>query len=1304
VVALAFGLMGITGAPHAVAATISFGGDLGTASSEGSCTAAPSTVTSDHDNSVEQNNPNSIKDPSHQDVHIRSKSGENNRGFINFPMPAVPAGCEVGGATLALTARTWDLGRTIQIQRAASSWTETTITWNNQPAATGPIATVSSGEFYSVEVSQQVRDMYTSGQFGFVLRDATEDGPGDSMQKPYSKEGSVLPALTISWQPANADSLAIPLASAVPAGSSVIVSLAMEDVSGAVSATDGAGNVYSVDAAASHEDVSRTVILSAHDVAPLLPGDSITISHPNTSSRSGSAAFYTGLAPVGALDASGDASGTDASPSSGAVTTAQADELVIGAITASGSATFTPGTGFTALSGSESGVGRLNPEYQIVSATGSYEANGTLSASGDWSAAVATYRMDVEAPSPAITQPPAATNDVTPTVEGTSGTYNSDSQTITLRIYEGPDISGVLLDTRVTTRDGSGGWSLDVPTPLAEGIYTVQAEQTDLAGNVGQSLAHTFEVDTTAPEPPTLESTPPAEGNDTSVQWAFSGEASAVFECRLEKGSTTISDWTDCDGLASYTLVDGDGTYTFSVRQTDPAGNTSDGASFDYLLDTEAPSVNITDAPASPGNDVDPVWSFASEPGSTTECSLDGPGGPVDPSAPCAGSYTFDLSGLPDGDYTFGVQATDTASNSGPPDTHLYTLDTTGPVVTIDTAPSSPGNAVHPAWDFSTEPGAATECELRDQTGVLDAFATCSDSYAFDLSGLADGDFTFSVRATDGLGNLGTASVDTYTLDTLAPSVTFVTVPGPVGGNPDPVWTFSTEPGATTGCELRYQGGVIDAFAPCAGSYTFDLSGRPDGTYVLSVVATDVAGNVGVPVSNTYVLDTSGPVISMISGPDATGNDPKPVWTFSVASGSTTTCQLNGPGGVVDPVAPCSGSYTFDLSSQPDGPYTLSVHATDQWGNAGSVFSTTYILDRSAPSVTITSSPTTPDNNRDPQWAFVTEAGATTECRLTRGASEIAPYSLCSSAVAYSLAGEPDGDYTIAVQATDVAGNTGTPATGTYRLDTIGPVVAITSAPTQGTDTTPRWRFTSENDASFECRVSKGGTVIAPYDVCSSPFTSDLTGRNPGTFTFSVRATDGVGNRGPASTADYVLKAPKEDEDEQEEDAGGSDGSGGADGSGGSNGGSGSGSGTSTSSSADDRESGGGGPDESRDSNDPFVSGFGATSDRDGSKKSVEETRKKDRNAAPEPEGGTAAVEKVAPSEAGSSEDAPDGRSLFTTMRTAAFFVAKGSAFPIALVMLVLGFLIFQDRVDRRDPKLALAPVHPDPYIDFIPG
>lgn len=47
--------------------------------------------------------------------------------------------------------------------------------------------------------------------------------------------------------------------------------------------------------------------------------------------------------------------------------------------------------------------------------------------------------------------------------------------------------------------------------------------------------------------------------------------------------------------------------------------------------------------------------------------------------------------------------------------------------------------------------------------------------------------------------------------------------------------------------------------------------------------------------------------------------------------------------------------------------------------------------------------------------------------------------------------------------------------------------------------------------------------------------------------------------------------------------------------------------------------------------------------------------------------------------------------------------VAERSTISVSLLLVVVVFLLVQDRMDRNDPKLALAPVYPDPELDFGP-
>jgi uncharacterized membrane protein YtjA (UPF0391 family) len=59
-------------------------------------------------------------------------------------------------------------------------------------------------------------------------------------------------------------------------------------------------------------------------------------------------------------------------------------------------------------------------------------------------------------------------------------------------------------------------------------------------------------------------------------------------------------------------------------------------------------------------------------------------------------------------------------------------------------------------------------------------------------------------------------------------------------------------------------------------------------------------------------------------------------------------------------------------------------------------------------------------------------------------------------------------------------------------------------------------------------------------------------------------------------------------------------------------------------------------------------------------------------------------------------ERTTDGPSLFGRIGGAAAEAAKQVAFPLALALVVVAFLMVQNRLDRRDPKLASAPIAPD--------
>ncbi|HSZ31133.1 MAG TPA: fibronectin type III domain-containing protein, partial [Pseudonocardiaceae bacterium] len=121
-------------------------------------------------------------------------------------------------------------------------------------------------------------------------------------------------------------------ASGVRAGDTVVVSLLLSSTSitGAVSATDSAGNSYAV--ARDTNDGSggdRTVVLVSTGVKALAAGGSITLTYPSAAETHVSADEFSGVTGV---DTSAGATGTAAAFSSGTATTTQPSEILIGVV------------------------------------------------------------------------------------------------------------------------------------------------------------------------------------------------------------------------------------------------------------------------------------------------------------------------------------------------------------------------------------------------------------------------------------------------------------------------------------------------------------------------------------------------------------------------------------------------------------------------------------------------------------------------------------------------------------------------------------------------------------------------------------------------------------------------------------------------------------------------------------------------------------------------------------------------------------------------------------------------------------
>lgn len=624
---------------------------------------------------------------------------------------------------------------------------------------------------------------------------------------------------------------------------------------------------------------------------------------------------------------------------------------------------------------------------------------------------------------------------------------------------------------------------------VTDGPHSLQVRNTDAAGNQSSTATATYVLDRAAPGAPIVTG-PPSPSNDPSPVWTIAAEPGSTTECRLDAGP-----WAPCDGGFTTSFGPGsDGVHALSVRATDAAGNQGPEVTTTYTLDTTPPPApTLATAPAATSNSAMPTWTFTVEPGATASCSLDsGPWGP------CASPLTVDLTAAPDGYHELAIRATDAQGNVGPITLSGFTLDRLAPAAPeILTAPASPGSAATVTWTFTTPEGAETRCRIDDGPML-----PCADSRTVTFSD--DGPHRFAVASFDTAGNRSASAVAMYTLDRLAPAPPTIT-----GGPPSPSqlstpqWTFTVEHQSAGECSI--DGG---AWIPCTTTFSADLSGALDGAHTFRVRSADLAGNVGATATATYVLDRTPPGAPVISGgPPADSRDDTPTWTIVVDGDARAECRIDD-----GPWLPCADSITADLVAEPDGLHALEVRAIDPVGNVSPTSLATYDLDRLAPEVpAFTSVPVSPGNAFAPEWAFTYEPGTTAWCALD-GADPVA----CEGTYAAGVL--PDGTHTLVVTVTDAAGNTSPAATNVYELDTSPPAAPVLSAPrTPDREVRPTWGIALEPGAVAECSLDTGEPVA-----CGDVFTVDLLGQD-GPHRLVVVARDAAGNESAPASSTYVL-------------------------------------------------------------------------------------------------------------------------------------------------------------------------------------
>ncbi|MCY3121251.1 Ig-like domain-containing protein, partial [Acinetobacter baumannii] len=724
-----------------------------------------------------------------------------------------------------------------------------------------------------------------------------------------------------------------------------------------------------------------------------------------------------------------------------------------------------------------------------------------------------TYTLDTTAPNTPVIDPVNGTDPITGTAEPGSTVTVTYPDGSTKTVVAGPDgtwtvpnpglndgdeVTAVATDPAGNT-SGPGTAIVDAVGPNTDGVnFAVDSVTADNVINASEAAGN---VTITG-----ILKNVPSDAAATAVTIVING---VTYTATVDSAAGTWTVSVPGSGL----VADTDKTIDAKVTFTDAAGNSSTvNDTQTYTLDTAAPSAPVID----PVNGTDPITGTA-EPGSTVTVTYPN-GDTATVVAGPDGSWSVPNPGLNDGDEVEAI-ATDPAGNPSLPGTAI--VDAVGPntdgvnftvdSVTADNvinASEASGNVTVTGVLKNVPADAANTVVTvvingQTYTATVDSTAgTWTVSVpGSDLTADADKTIDAKVTFTDAAGNSSSVNdTQTYTLDTTAPDAPVI---NPVNGT-DPI-TGTAEPGSTV--TVTYPNGdTATVVAGPDGSWSVPNPGNLVDGDTVTATATDPAGNTSLPGTGTVSADITAPVVAL---DDVLTNDSTPALTGTV-NDPTATVVVNVDGVDYPAVNNGDGTWTLADNTLPtlaDGPHTITVTATDAAGNVGND-TAVVTIDTVAPNAPVLD----PINATDPVSGQA-EPGSTVTVTYPDGTTATVVAGTDGSWSVPNPGNLVDGD-TVTATATDPAGNTSLPGTGTVSADITAPVVALDDVLTN--DSTPALTGTV-NDPTATVVVNVDGVDYPAVNNGDGTWTladNTLPALTDGPHTITVTATDAAGNVG----------------------------------------------------------------------------------------------------------------------------------------------------------------------------------------------
>jgi hypothetical protein len=527
-----------------------------------------------------------------------------------------------------------------------------------------------------------------------------------------------------------------------------------------------------------------------------------------------------------------------------------------------------------------------------------------------------------------------------------------------------------------------------------------------------------------------------------------------------------------------------DGQYTAVAEQINAASETGASAPVTFTVDTTAPAVSIN-APSASTKEPEPTLTggLGVEAGDLPSVavtiyegsSVAGKLVTFGSATVTAATWSYTAPHLANGTYTAQASQSDEAGNIATSAAVTFRVDTTKPLVTMNTV-VSPTKNPEPALSggVGVAVGDLASVTVTVHEGTTTSGKTVASggakvnaaAWSYTPPRLADGTYTAQASQSDEAGNIGTSGTATFTIDTTAPAVTINAV---ASATKDSTPTLSGGGGVSPGDHpsvtvtiyvgASVAGGVVaSASAPIkAGTWTYTSGHLEDGTYTAQASQSDELENLGTSAAVTFRVDTKPPAVS-IDAPPALSNAAQPTITgdAGVELGDQSVTVTIHEGGSVNGKAVASGSATVSGQTWsyrpsvplPGGTYTAQASQSDEAGNVGTSAAVTFVLDTTPPQVSLKTpvdgdelSVSKPDFSGLAGHAVGDEPSVTLD--IYEGATASGePY----TSVVIKPEGEhwasdttalPNGEYTAVAEQLDDAGNKGQSSPVTFTVHTV---------------------------------------------------------------------------------------------------------------------------------------------------------------------------------------------------------------------------------------------------------------------------